>query len=198
METVLIISGMGKNPAQGNTTRAAEPYAELLHAASIKQIVVLESAAEARRMLLERDFDLVVVNAPLRDESGESLCRDVVSKGASQAILVVKSESFAAMSAACGADGVLTVSKPVDNDVFWSALLLAKSARNRILRVQAENTRLKQKIEDIRIVDKAKHVLTARLNLSEPEAHRLIEKQAMDLRSSRRVIAEGILKTYES
>jgi len=198
METVLIISGTGKNPAQGNATRAAEPYAELLRAASIKQIVVLESAAEARRMLLERDFDLVVVNAPLRDESGESLCRDVVSKGASQAILVVKSESFAAMSAACGADGVLTVSKPVDNDVFWSALLLAKSARNRILRVQAENTRLKQKIEDIRIVDKAKHVLTARLNLSEPEAHRLIEKQAMDLRSSRRVIAEGILKTYES
>jgi len=189
METVLIISGTGT---------PAEPYAELLRAASVKQIVVLESAAEARRMLMERDFDLVVVNAPLRDESGESLCRDVVSRGVSQAILVVKSESLGAVSAACEADGVLAVSKPVDNAVFWSALSLAKSARNRILRVQEENTRLKQKIEDIRIVDKAKHILTARLNLSEPEAHRFIEKRAMDLRSSRRAIAEGILKTYES
>jgi len=198
METVLIISGTGKNPAQGNATRAAEPYAELLRAASVKQIVVLESAAEARRMLLERDFDLVVVNAPLRDESGESFCRDVVSKGASQAILVVKSESFGAVSAACEADGVLTVSRPVDNAVFWSALSLAKSARNRIRRVEEENTRLKKKIEEIRIVDRAKHVLTARLNLSEPEAHRLIEKQAMDLRSSKRTIAEGILKSYGS
>jgi len=192
MESVLIVSGMGKG-----STRPAEPYAELLYAASIKQIVVLESAAEARRMLMERNFDLVIVNAPLRDESGESLCRDIVSKGASQAILVVKSESFNAVSAACEADGVLTVSKPVNNAVFWSALALAKSARNRILRVQEENTRLKQKIEDIRIVDKAKHVLTARLNMNEPEAHRFIEKQAMDLRSSRRSIAEGILKTYE-
>ena len=198
METVLIVSGTGKNTAQNNATRATEPYAELLRAASVKQIVVLESAAEARRMLLERDFDLVVVNTPLRDESGESLCRDVVSRGTSQAILVVKSESLGAASAACEAEGVLTVSRPVDNAVFWSALSLAKSARNRMLRVQEENTRLKQKIEDIRIVDKAKHVLTARLNLSEPEAHRFIEKRAMDLRSSRRAIAEGILKTYGS
>ena len=193
MENVLIVSGTGKGSA-----RAAEPYAELLRAASIKQIVVLESAAEARRMLLERDFDLAVVSAPLRDESGETLCRHIVSRGASQAILVVKSESFEAMSAACEADGILTVSKPVNNAVFWSALALAKSARNRILRVQEENTRLKQKIEDIRIVDKAKHVLIARLNLNEQEAHRFIEKQAMNLRSSRRSIAEGIIKSYEN
>jgi len=192
MENVLIVSGAGKGAA-----RPSEPYAELLRAASVKQIVALESAAEARRMLLERDFDLVVVSTPLRDESGESLCRDIVSRGASQAILVVKSESFDAVSAACEADGVLTVSKPVSNAVFWSAFSLAKAARNRILRVQEENARLKQKIEEIRIVDRAKHVLTARLSLSEPEAHRFIEKQAMDLRSSRRAIAEGILRTYE-
>ena len=191
MESVLIVSG------KGSMQRASEPYAELLRAASVKQIVVLESAAEARRMILERDFDLVVVNAPLRDESGENLCQDIVSKGASQAILVVKSESFNAVSAVCEAHGVLTVSKPVNNAVFWSALSLAKSARSRILRVQEENTRLKQKIEDIRIVDKAKHILIAHLNLSESEAHRFIEKQAMDLRSSRRAIAEGILKTYK-
>ena len=191
MENVLIVSGTGKG-----SVRAAEPYAELLRAASIKQIVVLESAAEARRMLLERDFDLVIVSSPLRDESGEDLCRHIVSKGASQAILVVKSESFEAVSAVCEADGVLTVSKPLNNAVFWSALTLAKSAWNRILRVQEENARLKQKIEDIRIVDRAKHVLTARLNLNEQEAHRFIEKQAMNLRSSRRSIAEDILKTY--
>ncbi|MCL2084704.1 MAG: ANTAR domain-containing protein [Oscillospiraceae bacterium] len=34
--------------------------------------------------------------------------------------------------------------------------------------------------------------------MSEQDAHRFMEKQAMDLRSTRRAVAEGILKTYES
>jgi response regulator NasT len=34
--------------------------------------------------------------------------------------------------------------------------------------------------------------------MSEQEAHRYIEKQAMDMRSAKRVVAEGILKLYEN
>ena len=36
------------------------------------------------------------------------------------------------------------------------------------------------------------------LNMTEQQAHRYIEKQSMDLRQSRVVTAESILKTYES
>ena len=36
------------------------------------------------------------------------------------------------------------------------------------------------------------------MHMREPEAHRYIEKQAMDRRTTRRAIAEGILKTYEN
>jgi AmiR/NasT family two-component response regulator len=34
--------------------------------------------------------------------------------------------------------------------------------------------------------------------MSEQEAHRYIEKQAMDLRLTKRMIAEGIIKIYEN
>ena len=34
------------------------------------------------------------------------------------------------------------------------------------------------------------------LHMSEQSAHKFIEKQAMDMRMSRREVAEGILKTY--
>ena len=54
------------------------------------------------------------------------------------------------------------------------------------------------KIEDIRIVDRAKLILISFMSMSEKEAHRYIEKQAMDLRVTRRAVAEGILKTYEN
>ena len=169
----------------------------MLNAASIREIASSKSCGDARRLLLERDFDLLIVNAPLGDESGESLSRHVASTSTSQVILIVKSEYFDAVSAACEEDGVLTVSKPVNRTVFWSALKLASSAQKQVKRVQAENSKLKQRIEDIRIVDRAKCLLISYLKMSEQEAHRYIEKQAMDLRSTRRIVAEGILKTYE-
>jgi len=81
--------------------------------------------------------------------------------------------------------------------IFWHILKLAIEAQIGLQEMQKENRELKQKIEDIRIIDRAKCVLISRLNLSEEAAHRAIEKQAMDMRASKRVIAEDILKTYE-
>jgi response regulator NasT len=171
-------------------------FSNLLNTAGIKQTSVLHSAGEARRLLLDQEFDLVIVDAPLSDESGELFCRNVAAKDMAQVIYVVNNEHFNAVSAVCEEDGVLTLSKPLNTEYFWSALSLAKAAGNRIKRMQAENAKLKQKIEDIRIIDRAKCLLISYVNLSEQEAHRFIEKQAMDLRSSKRTIAEEILKTY--
>lgn len=171
---------------------------EMLSAAGLSQITALSSVGEARRLLLERDFDLVIVNGPLSDESGENFSRHIASQGMSQVIFIVKSEYFDAISAVCEDDGILVISKPINKAVFWSALKLARSAQSRLKRIQDENSRLKQKIEDIRIVDRAKCILISHLGMSEQEAHRYIEKQAMDMRVARRVIAEGILKTYEN
>ena len=189
MESALIVS---------NSEKGIEFFAELLRSTEIHQITSLQSCGEARRLLLKQDFDIVIVNAPLRDETGENLSRQIAFKGASQVILVVKNEYFDAVSAACEDDGVLTIAKPVSKTVFWSSLKLAKSAQNRFVRIQAENTKLKKKIEDIRIVDRAKCILISYMNMSEKEAHRYIEKQAMDMRSTKRAVAEGILKTYEN
>ena len=189
MECALIVSG---------TEKGAELLTGLLSEADIHQITAIGTAGEARRRLLEKDYDLIIINAPLRDESGEALSKDIASKGISQVMLVVKTEYYDAVSAVCEDDGVMTIAKPINRAVFWSALKLAKSSQSRLKRAQDENTKLKQKIEDIRIVDRAKCTLISYMNMSEKEAHRYIEKQAMDLRSSKRTIAEGILKTYEN
>ncbi len=172
-------------------------FSEKLRDASIRQITVVESCGDARRLLLKQDFDLVLINAPLRDESGETLARHIAGGSIAQVLLAVKSEIFESVSAACEDDGVLTVSKPVNKVLFWTALKLAIAAQSKLRHIQKENSKLKQKIEDIRIIDRAKCQLISRLKLSEEDAHRAIEKQAMDMRVSKRTIAEGILKTYE-
>jgi len=189
MENALIVSSSEKSVAF---------FTEMLNAASCASVTVLRSGAEARRHLSERDFDLVIVYVPLPDESGEGLAKHIASKDTSQIILVVKSEFFDEMCAATEEAGVLVVARPVDRNVFWSSLKLAKSAQSRLKKVRDENSKLKQKIEDIKIIDRAKYTLISYLKMSEQEAHRFIEKQAMDMRATRRSVAEGILRTYES
>ena len=54
---------------------------------------------------------------------------------------------------------------------------------------------IEEKMEEIRLVNRAKWLLIGELNMTEQEAHRYIEKQAMDRCVSRKIIAEQILQT---
>jgi len=191
-ETVLIITSSEKSGSKAGL----QIFFETLAAASINQITVIASAGEARRALLQNNFDIVIIDMPLADESGESLARHIAVKYFTLVILAVNSENFNAVSAVCHEDGVLVISKPIEKNFFWSVLSLARSVSKKFKRIQSENVKLKQKIEDIRIIDRAKCLLISYLNLTEQESHRFIEKQAMDLRSTKRGIAEEILKTY--
>jgi response regulator NasT len=191
-ETVLIVT----SPEKSGFKTSLQIFSETLAAASINQITVMACAGEARRELLRNIFDIIIIDMPLADESGESLARHIAAKYLTQVILAVNSEDFNEVSAVCQEDGVLVISKPIDKNYFWSVLSLARSVSKKFRRMQNENTKLKQKIEDIRIIDRAKCLLISYLNLTEQESHRFIEKQAMDLRSTKRGIAEEILKTY--
>lgn len=170
---------------------------DFLKSASFENSISSSTAQEARRLLLDREFDVVIINAPLADESGESLARHIATKGISQVILIVKIDYFDEVSSIVEDDGVLTIAKPLNKAMFWSTLKLAKSASNRVNRMRSENNKLKKKIQDIKVIDRAKCVLISYLGMSEQEAHRYIEKQAMDLREAKIKVAEGILKTYE-
>ena len=55
---------------------------------------------------------------------------------------------------------------------------------------------IEEKMEEIRIVNRAKWLLISELKMDEQGAHRYIEKQAMDRCISKRIVAEEIIKTY--
>jgi response regulator NasT len=186
IESALIVSRSEKGTAF---------FIEFLRVASVAQISAVTSCSEARQLMLDRDFDLAIVNAPLRDETGEDFSRQVASDGRAQVILVVKYEHYNQVAAVSSSAGVMTISKPIDNNLLWSTLNLADAAQAQVRRMQAENSVLQQKIEDIRIIDRAKILLIAQFSMSESEAHRFIEKQAMDMRTTRRAIAERIINS---
>ncbi|WP_394923650.1 ANTAR domain-containing response regulator [uncultured Robinsoniella sp.] len=189
MDSVLIISP---------TEKSIAVFRDMLSQSSCRELVTVANCGEARRLLIERSFDLCIINSPLRDETGVSLARNIATEGSTQVILIVKTELYDDVSMKVEEYGVFTIAKPISKVLFWSALKLCQASHNRMSVMRNENKQLLQKIEDIRIVDRAKCILIEYLNMSESEAHKYIEKQAMDTRVTRRIIADRILKSYEN
>ena len=147
---------------------------------------IIPSGAEARRRMLESDFELIVVNAPLPDEFGHDLCSSAVEKTDAGVVLLAK---------AAAAEQLL--SKPFSNTLFLQAIHLAAASNHRLQLLRQENARMQEKIAQVRLVSHAKCCLVEREQMSEDAAHRYIEKRAMDTRRSRAEIAQEILDSYE-
>lgn len=189
MDSILIVS---------STEKSIAFFMEMLSQNSYKKIVTVSNCGEANRILIEQDFNLCIINSPLPDEVGINFAQNIISKSICQVILVVKASDFDEVAAKVENLGVLTISKPISRGLFWSALKLCSATFNKMTLMQNENKQLLQKIEDIRIVDRAKCILIEYLKMTEAEAHKYIEKQAMDMRMTRKAVAQSILKTYES
>lgn len=82
--------------------------------------------------------------------------------------------------------------------LFVQSVYLGLSTSARLSELLQENRKLHSKLEELQLISRAKAVLIEYLKLTEPQAHRYIEKQAMDLGLTRPQVALNILKTYES
>lgn len=109
----------------------------------------------------------------------------------SSAILLLTDDT--ALPRRCIRAGVMTA-HPDELAVVLPSLL-ATAERLRTLRDKTSS--LQQRLDDSRIVARAKLLLISRLGMSEGDAHRYIEKTAMDSCLPRRDVAEGIIRTYE-
>ena len=158
---------------------------------------IIPSGAEARRRMLESDFELIVVNAPLPDEFGHELCSSAVEKTDAGVVLLAKAAAAEQLLAPMSEQGVLLLSKPFSNTLFVQAMHMAAAGNHRLLRARQENARLQEKIAQVRLVSRAKCCLVEHEHMTEAEAHRYIEKQAMDTRRDRTEIAQEVLENYE-
>lgn len=188
MESVLIVSSQEKS---------RQLFEELLAQNGYRNFTAAGDAGEAGRLLLSRSFDLCVVNAPLSDGFGIEFAQTAVQYSTMQVLLFVKSELVERVSAKAEPYGVYVLGKPVNRHMLSIAMHFLTASHSRLLTMQKETVQLQRKLDDIRLIDRAKCTLIATLKLTEPQAHKYIEKQAMDIRKSRREVAEGILRTYE-
>ena len=153
--------------------------------------------AEARRRLAETEFDIVLINTPLPDDFGMHLAIDICAGSGAGVLLLVKAEHYPDINARVSPFGVLAVSKPTTPQIITQSLTLLCATRERLRRMEEKTASIEEKMEDIRVVNRAKCLLIEQLRMTEKEAHRFIEKQAMDRCVTKRAVAENIISTYK-
>lgn len=168
----------------------------LFPSSNYSPVQTVGNVSAAKRALAERDFDFVIVNAPLPDDSGTRFSIDAGSQKNTVVLLLVRSEQYAESFERAAEFGVFLLAKPLSRTSVFQALDWLTSARERLRQTEKKVLSVEEKMDEIRLVNRAKWLLISELKLSEPDAHRYIEKQAMDRCVPRRRIAEEIIKTY--
>jgi Response regulator with putative antiterminator output domain len=170
--------------------------ADVLRPMNFQMIDSATSAGEGRRRLQEIEYDLVIVNTPLGDEFGTDFAIDIMDKFMVGVILIVKSDSVSSVEEKMMDTAAFVVPKPFNRQLLVQNVRFVLQSREKFQRLQKKNTELKAKIEDIGIVYRGKLFLMGYLDMTEDEAHRYIQKKAMDMRISPRKVAEQIIDTY--
>lgn len=159
-------------------------------------IDMVASVTNAKRAIAKKTYDFVIINSPLPDDAGTRFAIDTCITKQTAVLLLVKSDIHAGIHDKVAGYGVFTLSKPISKSTMIHAINWLESARERLRQFEKKTMSIEDKMTEIRLVNKAKWLLISELKMSEPDAHRYVEKQAMDRCVSKRCIAEEIIKTY--
>ena len=190
MERVLFVSA---------TTKSADALCDLASKAiSFITPFPCTSGSRCRRLVLDELYDLVVINYPLQDDDATELARMIVTSTDAEVILIVKEELYEEFSALLSDSSIILITKPIILQIFTEAIKLSFAFKRRCDKLIKENKRLETKVEELKLISRAKSLLIMKKGCSEEEAHHLIERRAMNNRITLSEAAMAIIRIYST
>ena len=169
----------------------------LLPASSFTQVVTVSDISAAARKCTDRRFDMILINSPLPDDAGIRFAIDRSASGNTVVMLLLKSEIHDEIYENVVVHGVFTLKKPVTLPMLSTAVGWMCSAREKLRTSEKKTLTIEEKMAEIRTVNRAKWLLIENEGMDEPQAHRYIEKTAMDSGMTKRTTAEEIIARYQ-
>lgn len=187
MTTVLVVSSSVKFFGQ---FRAA---AELDNC----EILTATSMSEAKKYLMLGGIHAVVINCPVSDGFGFDEAAQTADTYETPILLFVRQEIFADVSAKLKRQDIIILQKPNDREHIRAA---AETLISQIsfAKKSAYESALDEKLNELKIISRAKILLMRQFSMSEAQAHRYIEKSAMDNGRTKKATAQGIIKAYRN
>ena len=168
----------------------------LLPETSYSPIVTVSHIGAAERTRNGQDFDFVFVNSPLPDDAGIRFAIDCCRAGGTVVLLFAAAALYDSIQSRVEKHGVFVLPRPVPRDAILRGLNWMTAARERLRSYEKKVQPVEEKMEEIRLVNRAKWLLISELKMSEPDAHHYITHQAMDRCCAKRTVAEEIIRLY--
>ncbi len=178
-------------------SQSLQPHvASLFPQSMFYPVKIVSSVLEARRSELFREFDIIVVNSPLPDENGLKYALDMSKKPHASILFLSPSSIYSEVLSIVSGSGIFVLKKPFSLSSLENAVMWLTATSDRIRKLEKEKVRVEEKMEEIKIINRAKWILINDLEMNEVEAQRFITKEAMDKCISKKEEATIIINTY--
>lgn len=161
-------------------------------------IKTVTSISAAKQSLAARSYDFIIINSPLSDGGGIDFATDASGLKTSVVLLLVRSDLYETTFGRVSPCGVYVLPKPTSKSIISQAIDWMTATRERLKMLEKKTVSAEEKIREIRTVNRAKWLLIENLKISESDAHRQIEKQAMDLCITKLAVAEKIIEAFDT
>lgn len=181
------------------SAQAGEQLAAMLPQKRCCAPLFARTTTQAKQLHQTAPFDLIIVNTPLPDDFGTDFALFLSKQQPPTGILLLcEADQYDAIAARTEYAGVLVLQKPLHRQLFVQGIGLLLASTRRLQSMEEKTRVLHTKMEEVRLVDRAKLLLMERLQMTESQAHRYLEKTAMDRCVTRSQVSLDIIKTYEN
>lgn len=157
-----------------------------------------DDGEQALCLCLHRHFTLVLVDLPFI-ENGHELSFLIKLYGTAKAfmIAIIGQRKYEDLREPMENVGIFTMCKPIHREAFAQLLSFIHIAQYHYGSMLKQQQQLVDQIKAIKLIDRAKCLLIENEYVTEAEAHKQIEKAAMNERVTRAEIAQRIIAEYE-
>ena len=176
-----------------NTDSSEGFIKELLMNASYGKIWTAYNYSDGTNLLDVHPFDLVIINAPMRDELGDRLAKYAAQRTHTSIFFIARETMFAMNHDILTKFGILCIKKPVAVKPFQQLIKVVETTCAQVAKMDKENKDNRERIDELRLIDAAKWHLISQFNISESQATRTFEQFAIDRKVSRLTAADLVL-----
>ena len=164
---------------------------EMLGEAGYLVVAQASDGAEAITLVAEHKPDLAILDVKMPILDGISAAEEII---ATCPVLMLTAFSQRELVDRARDAGVMAyVLKPFTINDLVPAIEIAISRHLQMKSLAAEVADLHERLETRKIIDRAKGILMAALNLTEPQAFSWIQKAAMDRRLTMKEVAQAVI-----
>jgi response regulator NasT len=143
--------------------------------------------------VIEHKPDLVVMDIKMPNMDGLTAAEQMTEHKVAVVLLTAFSQKEL-VDRANQAGAMAYVVKPFTPNDLMPAVEIALSRHSQLLALEHEIADLNERFETRKLVDRAKGLLNEKMNLTEPEAFRWIQKASMDRRLTMQEVAQTVIE----